>query len=497
MNMPPQPPGGYIVVMRSREWVWPVGVMVAAFLIRLTLTLTHDGYLGVDGGAYLLQVKRLLGLELTQIDFTRVPLGPGIILLPFTVALGDDVGYKVWASLFAVVPLFPAFYLLARRFLSPKVALVALAFLSVDLWQWEMLVTGVLPLIGIGLILLALWGLSGTGQPIERVAVIVAVGLIPYVNQTSTGLAAVTLPVFLLSLCVFTRSPDPIRRNLSPLATGVVIALFALPWYKDVLPGSPRLSFPGPKIFMRPWSSGGWVQVWFAVPAALAVVKWAPTPALKALAVAMGSHSILTLFSSYDESIINIFFRSQHVVSPLLILCIAWGASSAEPRLSKAAVRPLTAGVFGLMVVGSAWLFNAQTGYSDMITPEMDRARAFIPDSSEHTIVTNGFMTGLWLAALERSPTTWTFSTEPPPRFAEQYRHTQCLLGWTTCFPSFAAEALNAEYVLVDTRFPHINHREPNLHGAPDDTWAPTHDATWLDLVYSEGTVRLWRVKSG
>ena len=483
--------------LRSSPYAALVLLIGAALLVRLVATLTHDGYLGVDGGAYLLQAKRLLGLHIEQIDFTRAPLGPGIVLIPFTSLLGDDVGFKVWAAIFAVIPLFPAFYLLARRFLTHRVALVATAFLAVDLWQWEMLVTGVLPLIGIGLILLALWGLAGTGTDRDRLAVIVAVGLIPYVNQTSTGLAAVTIPTFLVALSFYSRSLDPIRLNIYPLATGVAIAAFALPWYKDVLPGSPRLSFPGPKIYIRPWSSAGWVQVWFAMPVAVALVKWAPTPALKALAVAMGAHSILTLFGSYDESIINIFFRSQHVVSPLLVLSIAWIVSSIEPRLSKVAVRPLTAGVFGLMVVGSAWLFNAQTGYSDMITPEMDRARALIPDNADTTIITNGFMTGLWLAALEGSPTAWTFSTEPPPRFAEQYRHTQCLFGWTTCFPSFAAEALNAEYVLVDTRFPHINHREPNLHGAPDDTWAPTHDATWLDLIYSEGTVRLWRVKSG
>ena len=471
-------------------------VVGAALFVRLVAVLTHTRYLGVDGGAYLLHAKRLLGLNIEQIDFTRAPLGPGIVLVPFITLLGDDTGFKVWTAIFAVLPLLPAFYLLAARFVSPTVALIATAFLAVDLWQWEMLVTGVLPLVGIGLILLALWGLSGTGTTRERLAIIIAVGLIPYVNQTSTGLAAVSIPSFLVSHSLFSRSLEPFKRNLYPLATGVVIAAFALPWYKDVLPGSPRLSFPGPKVFLQPWSSAGWVQVWFAVPIGLIIVKAAPHT-LKALGAVMITHSALTLFGSYDESIINIFFRSQHVVSPLLILCIAWVATAIEPRLSKLAVRPLAAGVFLLMCLGSVWLFNEQTGYSDMVTPEMNRARAYVPDRSDKTLVTNGFMTGLWLAALEGSPTAWTFSTQPPARFQDQYENTQCLLGWRECDPQAAAKALNTEYILIDTRFPHINHREPNLYGAPEDTWEPTKAAPWLDLVYSEGTVRLWRVTDG
>jgi len=465
-----------------------------AFLLRLVIVLTHDGYLGVDGGAYLLQAKRLLGLELPQIDFTRAPLGPGWLLVPFIIALGDDVGFKVWQAVFSVFPILPAFYLLATRFLTPRVAMFATAFVAVDLWQVEMLVTGDLPLIGIGLLFLALWGLSGEGTRLEHLAVTASIGLIPYVNQTSAGLAAIAIPVLLTALCLFHRSWRPLRWNLMPLASGVVIALFALPWYGDVMPGSDRLSFPGPKLFIAPWNSGGWIQVWFALPFALAVVIGKYPKPLKALALVVAVHSCLTLFSSYDESIINIFFRSQHLVSPLLILLVAAVAVRLLPRLSRAGVLALAGGLFVLMGIGSFWLFYQQTFYSDMITPQMDRARAYMPDDSERTILTNGFMTGLWLAALEGSPTAWTFSTEPPPRFQEQYRNTQCLLGWRECDPHQAAEALNVEYLLIDTRFPHINHREPNLYGAPEDTWGPTHKAAWLELVYTEGTVRLWKM---
>src|SRR3990167_11282114 len=143
---------------------WTLAALTLGLLLaRLFILLTHDGFPGVDGGAYLLHAKRLMGLTLPQIDFTRAPLGPGWLLVPFLKLLGNDVGFKVWQTSFSVFPLLPAFYLLAMRFLSPRASLIATAFVAVDLWQWEMLVTGALPLIGIGLIFLALWGLSGEG----------------------------------------------------------------------------------------------------------------------------------------------------------------------------------------------------------------------------------------------------------------------------------------------------------------------------------------------
>jgi len=479
--------------------MWKLAAIVV--IIRLGLLVTHPGYVGVDGGAYLLQARQYLGLSLPQqLDFVRAPLGPGWLLVPFVVLMGNDIGYSVWEAIFSTVPILPAFYLLATRFVSPRAALVATVFLAVDMWQWEMVITGALPLIGIGLIFLCLWGLVGvtSGRPTlrEKLAVVLSIGLIPYINQTSTGLAAVAIPVFLLSLCVLNKSPKALRSAFPYLASGALIAVGALPWYRDVLPGSAKLSFPGPMVYMQPFNSPGWIQVWFAVPFGLWVAWRSSNTKLKALAITMVVHSLLTLFSSYDESIINIFFRSMHLVSPLLVLMVAWTAVRLVPYLTKYGVAFMASLLFILLVIGSGYVFQKQAFYSDMITPEMDRARGFIPDGDTKTIVTNGFMTGLWLAALEGTPTVWTFSANPPPAFQAQYKETQCLLGWREdCNPWAAADRLNAEYVLIDMRFPHITSREPNLWGAPEDTWAPTLAAPWLDLVYTDGTVRLWRVK--
>ena len=495
--------GNHPLTTRVSRTAWVViAIVMATLVVRLTLVLTHSGFLGVDGGAYLLDAKNLIGQGPVGIDFTRPPLAPGWMLVPFLHILGDDVGFKVWEAIASVLPLIPAFYLLCTLFLTRWTAVVATAFVSVDLWHSEMLVTGSLPLVGIGLIFLCLWGLTKLSQNehtrVHVAVVVLAIGLIPFINQTSAGLAAVAVPVYIGSLCVFGRTWAPLRRTLWPLIAGAALGALALPWYGDVLPGSARMSFPGPKLFISPWNSGGWVLIWFAVPFGLWMLARSKHAHTKAIASVLLVHSTLTLFTSYDETIINIFFRSQHVATPLIIMAVAWTAYRLRPHLTAPVIYAGAAALFIAMAAGSVWIFNHQAYYSDMVTPDMNKARAHLPDTMDSVLLTNGFMTGLWLAALEQTPTAWTFSAEPPRLFTEQYANTQCILGWRPgCDPLQAARANNITYVLIDTRFPHINHREPNLWGAPEDTWGSTHAALWLRLLASEGTVRLWKVHHG
>ena len=58
--------------MRVACWI-----IAGALLLRLVLAVTHDGYLGVDGGAYLLSRNAVLGDEPTGAGFPRPPLAPG------------------------------------------------------------------------------------------------------------------------------------------------------------------------------------------------------------------------------------------------------------------------------------------------------------------------------------------------------------------------------------------------------------------------------------
>jgi len=420
--------------------------------------------------------------------------------VPFLKLWGDDAGYKVWAALFSTLPILPAFYLLCTRYLSRWYSVTATAFVAVDLWQWEMVVTGALPLVGIGLMFLVLWGLTGIATGIRKrtewMAVIVGIGLIPYINQTSTGLAAVAVPTYVLGVCLFSHSWQPLRRTLAPLAVGSLLALPAiLLFYRDVFPGGDRMTFPGPKLFIPDGWTVGMTLASFASVTACLVWLRSRNVALSALALVMVVHSALTVFSSYDESIINIFFRSQHVVTPLLALTITWLLWSFRKALGWF---PALLGIslFVALAVGSQWVFRTQTYYSDMATPDMTAALAMVPDDGT-TILTNSFMGGLWLAALSGHTTYWAFSAEPPRMWTDIYTEMRCIYGWRTgCNPLEASAKLNAGWVLVDTRFPHITQQEPNLWGAPEDTWAPTEAAPWLRLTASQGTVRLWEIKN-
>jgi len=486
----------------TRHIIPALAIGLGVLGLRLVLTLLHDGFLGVDGGAYLLHALRLTGLSLPQMDFIRPPLAPGWMLIPFLDIWGYDTGYKVWAAIFSTIPVLPATILLAWR-LFPRYVVPITLFSVLNPWHWEMVITGALPLVGIGFILLALWGLvaiaTGQSRWYDGLAVVGSIGIIPYINQTSTGLAAVAIPVFLLALCWQEHSFKPLASSIKWLATGALIALPAiLLFYSDVRPGGSRLSFPGPILYLQIGGglimlTWGWMVGWLSI-------KDGHNHVIKALIITMLVFATLPSFGSYEESIINIFFRSQHIGSILLIM-LAVPTFAGVVRLASQDAR-VAKGVVAvavlILVPICAFVFDRQADYSDMVTPDMELALQHVPMGQPETIVTGNFMTGLWIAALRESPTVWTFSTKPPPYWQETYQHVQCLLGWVDgCDPLLAARTLNTRYVIIDTRFPHISRFEPNIYGAPEDTWAPTEAAPWLNLIAAEGTVRLWEVRHG
>ena len=155
----------------------------------------------MDGGAYLVGVNAVLGDEPTGAGFPRPPLAPGWLLVPFVNYLGMDVGYKVWSSLASVLPAIPI-YLLARRIgsrstrrgvaPSPWPAVFASGFLLLDLLHAEMIVTGALPLIAFALLGMGWWAMGELSEEWSLTAagvLVICLGLIPWVNQTTAGLA--------------------------------------------------------------------------------------------------------------------------------------------------------------------------------------------------------------------------------------------------------------------------------------------------------------------
>lgn len=486
-------------------------IILFSLLLRLGLTLSHDGYLGVDGGAYLLSRNAVLGDEPTGADFTRPPLAPGWLLVPFTSLLGDDHGYKVWSSLASVLPLI-AGYILARRLLPERQAVFVVGFLSLDLLLMEMLVTGALPLIGFSLIALALWAIASlidrfTWQAVATL--VLSLPLIALVNNTSAGLAAIILPVYTGAAVWFFRHrcPDHLKGlvtgailfRIAPwLTLGGLLALSALPWYIEVLPGSDIYRYQGPWFYLAPMWDSAWLQALLCVPVGYWVARYGRYYQLQALGVATMVLGVLTLGFSTDESLMNLFYRSRYLVAIPFYICTSWLVwKYVIPRVSLRLAAPATAIVAILLFAGSLRQFEAQAAYSDMVRPAAASALAQAKhEAPDQGILTNAFSMSLWVSALNKVPSPHPWTLKPPKAFTEEDQHVRCVLGWVAgCDVGHSFQALGVGYVLVDTRFPNYNERAPDIWMAPEDPWTVTSRSSWLELVYAEDTVYLWKVK--
>ena len=376
-------------------------VLLGTLALRLTMSLTHDGFLGVDGGAYLLWAKQLTHDDLRLIGFQRTPLGPGWLLVPFIELLGDDAGYQVWNALSSVLVI-PAAYLLAQRVLTPRQAVMATVFVALNPWHWEMLVTGSLPAIGISLIFVALWGMmaviEGDSGRWHRIAIIGSIGLIPYVNQTSTGLAGIALPALVIAYAVQARSFKPFHAVLPYWVIGALLALPSLYFYGDVLFNSAYVAFPGSKLYIYNGYHGGMLVAAYGLFVAYFAIKHG-NPPIKALGVVLAAHSFLPLFASHDEAIINVLYRSQHLATPLLMVVGAWYVAREVKRLPGLRVVVGTGMAAVVLLGASLWVFDRQASFSDMVTPDMNVVRAHIPPEYDGWIITSNGSTAYWMAA--------------------------------------------------------------------------------------------------
>ena len=501
--------------------------------------------LGVDGGAYLEGLRRTLGGESFNIGFPRPPLAPGFLLWPFIELLGVDNGYKVWSSIASVLPAIPV-YLLARRIdrlvgvphplLSP--AVFAAGFLLLDMLHAEMIVTGALPLIGFALFGMVWWAM---GELVERwslpKAVILAacLGLIPWVNQTTAGLALISIPVYGAALLWFNRDwvgslsvgkrlrpqengvqlpafppiatqgtvSGVVLRLAVPLFIGGFIALGALPWYLDVLPVTGVLNYPGAFLYLSPPLDSSWLQVALTWPLGLFVIWRVKEPWLRSMGILLCLFGTLIPFLSTDESVINISYRSRYLVAIPFYAAIAWVVYTrwlpSMPSWGKKAAAGAAVAAVAVLATGYVWTFNNQAGYSDMVTRDTEVALAIMNEADDgKAIVNNSFTLALWIAALNEveAPHTWTWA--PPSNWTETYLHVRCVLGWRPeCNPKESVQWLNAGWVLLEKKFPYYNSRAPGVHGALDfeRPWENLPDVPWLTLVFERGTTQLWRIE--
>ena len=496
------------------HWQWVAFFVITLLALRLFLTLTHENYLGIDGGAYVLSALEVQGKDITNVGFARPPLAPGWLLVPFIHFLGIDVGYKVWTVLFSVLPLLPV-YLLTRDLVNRSAAIFALAFFSVDMMQMEMMVTGSLPLIGFTFIGLSLWCIFRLTHQWSRLhfwLLAACVGILPYINQTAAGIGMIVLPAATIALFIFVykdkgrMAAGPYQCNIVfyvlPAAfIGGLIALGALPWYLTNAPGNSELRFPGPILQMVHWTDPA-LLLQFPVVATVVYFLWRETKdyRVRTMAVLIGMLGVMILFLSWDEAIINILYRSRYFLALLIYPSIAWLLCRTWPLLPSlkeewATVLPMVA-VWLALLWGQVVVFSLQSELKDMVSPQTVEALEIASQGHpEKSIITNAYSLSHWVSAMNQveSPNTWTL--EPSPFYQETATQINCVLGWIdSCSPEQATKSLDAEYILIDTRFP--TQWEHDVWGSPQrDAWATLYNAQWLILRYNQSGVQLWEIK--
>ena len=500
-------------VFRIKHWQWVVLIVALTLALRLGLALPHEPYLGIDGGAYVLSALEVQGKNATSVGFPRPPLAPGWLLVPFIELWGIDFGYKVWAVLFSFLPFIPV-YLLTRDLVNKSAAIFALAFFSVDMLQMEMMVTGSLPLIGFTCIGLAVWcvfRLSSSWSKLHFGLLAGSVGVLPYINQTAAGIGGIVLPLVTMALFILVRREkgqdawpyqlNLIRYVLPAALIGGIIALGSLPWYLANAPGNSELRFPGTLLIFVNWFDPA-LLIQFPISVILVFATWKVTKdyRMRTIAVVISVLSVMILFLSYDEAVVNLLFRPRYFLPILVYPTIAFLLCRTFPLLPSLRKEwdvavPMVAVWLFLFGWGQWYVFDNQVFFKDMVFPST--ANALEISKAEHpqkAVITNSYSLSHWVAALNQveSPNTW--SLEPSPYYKESDEHVRCLLGWVAgCQPEAAAAALNAGYILIDGR---RNIWAPPVYGAPtEDTWGNMPSVPWLRLRYAEGTLKLWEVE--
>ncbi len=505
------------------------GVIGFTLILRLLLVLTHDNMLGVDGGQYLLSALQVQGRDETGQGFVRPLLAPGWLLVPFINIWGMDIGFKIFSALSSLLPLYGA-WILSRRFLSSRLSLLLTAFLSIDILLMEMMVTGTLPLIAFTILLIALYAiwrlLDSTDFSWKWIGLLsICIPLIAHINQTTTGIALVLIPVFVIANIIFWPRATAYLPVFTGLLLGGLFALTALPRYLAVAPGSPETHHPGPLIYFGNFPADpAFLLVLLASPVAFFLVKWSDDTRLRAYGVLMMSSALLTLFYSADESLLNIFYRNRYLFPLLWYPGVIWVFTESIRRgIWRGIPKQLGYGVLvamlGLGLYGSVYTFHKQSSYSDHITLAtmsiLENLKATDPTAG---IITNTRLMSLYVAALNQVPVSSAWTWKPPPAYTEEERHVRCVLGWINgedvyqlsglslvlrpaldkaeeCIPTESASVIQAKYVLIDTRFPRYKSYLPGSYMAPVNQWETTGAVDWLELVTEVDTVKLWRIR--
>ena len=427
-------------------------------IVRLWMAISHPSFLGVDVGAYLLSRNAVLGVGNYGLDFTRPPLSPGWLLVPFTEVWGDQIGYAIFSAVGGMAPFLP-FWMLARRFLSQGQALVALLFIMVDFLLAQMFVTGVLPLIGFAWLLLLIWGIfelrTNPGWKPE-LAVIVSLPMIAYSSMTAAGITAFILPATLVLLRVFGKWRLPVRSYLVPLSIGLVLAATALPYYVGTAPMGAETRWGGDLLaFEYVQAILAWILLlspWLAI----AIFAKSSPAEVRVLAVICAAAMLLAVLKSADETLMNLLYRPRYLAPFFYWPLIVWVACRYWPRElpgSRVMGGMLAVGFLALFTLMGYSQFHTMSRFSDQTNLNVEKALALIPEDAP--VITNSASLTQLIAG--RRPTMtrgyWLQAMEPPPKYTEEDKLVRCIVGWVPgCDQQAALKATGARYVLTESQ---------------------------------------------
>ena len=404
--------------------------------------------------------------------------------------------------------IFPFYWLLARRILGPAWGALAVVAVSLDWNQWTIFVTGVVPVLGFGGICLALWAMLGIADKekppgaykpggslmarrpnrdllnVHHLALILSIPLIAYSNQTSAGLALVSLTVAWLAL--------PGKRGVGMyLAIGGLLAIaVAFPWYAAVLPGSDKVAAPGPLFYLPPAYQWQWYQAVIVAGAVYASIRLirarkVEPNGLRVLLALVVTHTALSLVWSNDEALMNILFRSAIWVTVPFWIVLVWLVS--RWQLKTVPLTITIGAMLTLAAIGAGWIYQDQFQYSEHMSADVVAAVKALDLDTVTRIGTNGESRAYWLSAYTGKPVVWVQPARPAPAYKDAERQARCELGWIdNCATGYVS------HWIVDKT---VRQQVPvamTVAPEPLDPWGTIH-APWLARSWSKGNVEVWQ----
>lgn len=458
-------------------------VLGLSLLIRWPLIHEYIGFTS-DMGSHLMTRNWVLGDDPTgqKLAHFRPPLY-GLLLIPFTWALGDLDGAKalaILASVFLAIP----FYGFARRWLSPWWAVMASAAF-INFPALAAITAG--NQITLVSLMLALWGwhwlldaFEGKGN-IWRTAI--PVSLLMGTNQTVIQMWFIVAPLLWL------RAPY-IKRGLWAM---VIAGVACTPWlyfYLVHLPGTHALYVPGAPFLAFDARYDVTVQlIVVALSCALAPQRnryfFIP-----AFVLGLMGH-----FTSGDVLLNNTLGRATYILPIFTVLAPLNFIQQSIERGTESVKRwqgivAASATALVLVLGNPLWLrsFEGVARPLDMLTPDNLAAVYWIRDNTPNDSTVYAHPQGLawWVGGLARR--AWYGSWyQPLKEFEEEENAFKCALGWRlNCDPLELREVYGVDYLLIDEASWFI------MDGIPDGGYEITRRMSWLREAVSVGEVRVY-----